>query len=67
MTTLNVPDMHCNMCVARITKALNEENLRFTVDLSSKTVQVDGDESAVARAVERLDDLGFEAKEGNRE
>ena len=61
MTTLNVPDMHCAMCVARITKALTAENMKFSVDLAAKTVQVDGDEATVARAVETLDDLGFTA------
>ena len=31
MTILNVPDMSCSHCVARITKALEAENLKFKV------------------------------------
>ncbi len=61
MTVLNVPDMHCDHCVARITKALTDEGMTFQVSLADKTVSVAGDASAVAKAVEALDDLGFEA------
>ena len=38
MTTLKVPDMHCEKCVARITKALTEAELKFEVSLAEKTV-----------------------------
>lgn len=62
MTTLQVPDMHCENCVRRITEALTREGLTFQVNLDQKTVRVDGDAQAVATAVEALDDLGFEAK-----
>lgn len=62
MTTINVPDMSCEHCVARITKALDEEKLNFKVVLESKTVELDGDEKDAAKAVEVLDDIGFEAK-----
>ena len=61
MTVLKVPDMHCAMCVARITKALKANGMTFTVDLDGKTVSIEGDESAVAQAMETLDDLGFPA------
>lgn len=60
MVILNVPDMRCEHCVARITKALEEQKLNFTVLLSSKTVEIDGDEAAVSKAVEALDDAGYE-------
>ncbi len=62
MTVLNVPDMHCENCVRRITEALNEENLSFSVSLADKTVSVEGDEVAVQKATQAMDDLGFEAK-----
>lgn len=62
MTTLQVPDMHCENCVRRITEALTREGLTFQVNLDQKTVRVDGNAQAVATAVEALDDLGFEAK-----
>lgn len=60
MVILNVPDMSCEHCVARITKALEEQKLNFTVLLSSKTVEIDGDEAALSKAVEALDDAGYE-------
>jgi copper chaperone CopZ len=62
MTTLKVPDMHCEKCVERITNALNAANLSFQVSLENKTVTIDGDEACVKTAVEELDDLGFEAE-----
>lgn len=62
MTVLHVPDMHCENCVRRITEALNEETLSFSISLAEKTVSVEGDEAAVQKAVEAMDDLGFEAK-----
>ncbi|MSS63142.1 heavy-metal-associated domain-containing protein [Velocimicrobium porci] len=63
MTTLNVPDMHCEKCVERITKALTAADLKFDVSLESKTVTIDGCEHCVKTAIEELDDLGFEATE----
>ena len=38
MTILNVPDMSCSHCVARITKALEAELVKFKVLLDTKTV-----------------------------
>lgn len=61
MKVLNVPDMHCEHCVARITKALDEAGMKFEISLENKTVSIiDGD---AALAVSELDDLGFEATE----
>ena len=60
MTVINVSNMMCEKCVARITKALSEENLHFTVDLATKTVSLE-DDAAVSTAIEALDDIGFEA------
>ncbi len=61
MTTLKVPDMHCENCVNRITKALERTKLSFQVSLEDKTVTVDGDDNSLKIAVEVLDDLGFDA------
>lgn len=61
MTVLKVEGMHCEHCVARIEKALTAEGLKFTVSLADKTVTIDGCDGCVKKAVETLDDLGFEA------
>lgn len=62
MTIIKVEDMHCEKCVARITKLLTEEGLDFSVNLADKTVTVNGCEHCVKTAMEALDDLGFEGK-----
>ena len=59
MTTISVPDMMCENCVKRITKALSDAELNFTVSLPEKTVTIDGCEHCVKTAMEELDDLGF--------
>jgi len=59
MPTISVPDMMCENCVKRITNALNEVELKFSVDLASKTVSIDGCQHCVATAVSELEDLGF--------
>ena len=61
MKVLSV-DMHCEMCVKRVTKALNEQNLDFSVSLADKTVTVNGSDEDVQKAVKALDTIGFEAK-----
>jgi copper chaperone CopZ len=55
--------MRCENCVKRITKALKEAELNFKLDLSQKTVEIDGDTVAVDKAIAILDDLGFSAAE----
>jgi copper chaperone CopZ len=62
MTTIKVADMHCEKCVARITKLLTEEGLDFEVCLQEQTVIVNGCEHCVKTALEALEDLGFEGK-----
>ena len=62
MTTLKVPDMHCEKCVARITNALNEAKLTFSVSLADKTVTVEGGVAELEKARSELDDLGFTAE-----
>lgn len=60
MPVIKVADMHCEKCVARITKLLTEEGLDFSVSLEDKTVTVNGCQHCVKSALEALDDLGFE-------
>ena len=59
MTTISVPDMMCENCVKRITTALSEADLKFTVSLADKTVTIDGSQNCVKTAVGELEDLGF--------
>ena len=59
MTTISVPDMMCGNCVKRITTALSEADLKFTVSLADKTVTIDGCQNCVKTAVGELEDLGF--------
>ena len=59
MTTISVPDMMCENCVKRITTALTEADLKFTVSLADKTVTIDGCQNCVKTAVGELEDLGF--------
>ena len=59
MPTIKVPEMMCQNCVKRITAALTEAELKFAVDLDTKTVSIDGCQHCVATAVSELEDLGF--------
>ena len=56
---INVPDMHCENCVKRINNALNETGIKFSVDLESKAVTVDGCDHCLKTALSELEDLGF--------
>ena len=59
MFTISVPDMMCQNCVKRITNALNEAELKFSVELESRTVTIDGCQHCLKTAMEELEDLGF--------
>lgn len=59
MFNISVPDMHCIKCVERINKALSESEIKFSVDLETKTVLVDGCEHCLKTAISELEDLGF--------
>ena len=61
MKTLKVPDMHCEMCVKRISNALSEAGVEFKVNLTEKTVDVE--DAKLRLAIDELSDLGFEAKQ----
>lgn len=60
MAVIKVADMHCEKCVARITKLLTEEGLDFSVNLAEQTVTINGCQHCLKKALEALDDLGFE-------
>ena len=62
MAVLKVEGMHCGKCVERITNALNEVKLDFTVSLEDKTVTINGCDHCVKTAISELDDLGFDAE-----
>ena len=62
MKTIYVPEMMCQNCVRRITEALTEAKLSFTVDLDTKTVSINGCENCLKTAINELDDLGFSAE-----
>ena len=51
MIILDVPEMHCNKCVERITKALEDDKLSFTVSLEDKSVSIDGCQSCASTAI----------------
>lgn len=61
MIILEVPEIHCSKCVERITRALEEDELTFSVSLEDKTVSIDGCQSCAATAIATLEDLGFTA------
>lgn len=61
MIILDVPEMHCNKCVERISGALDQENIKYTVSLEEKTVTIDGCEKCGTIAISTLEDLGFDA------
>lgn len=63
MKVLKAEDMHCNKCVERIDKALNAADIKHEINLEEKTVSIDGCESCLKKAIEILDDLGFETTE----
>ena len=62
MKIVYVPEMMCQNCVRRISEALSEAKLDFTVDLDSKTVSINGCENCLKTAINELDDLGFSAE-----
>ena len=59
ISKITVPDMHCENCVKRINNALSETGIKFSVELETKTVIVDGCEHCLKTAVTELEDLGF--------
>lgn len=60
MTTLHVPDMTCQHCVATITKLIQQadQDAEIEIDLSQHKVAVEGTLTADA-LVALLDDAGY--------
>lgn len=63
MKTISVPDMMCENCVRRITEALTKADLKFSVSLETKTVEINGCDSCLKTAMGELEDLGFTPEE----
>lgn len=60
MRILKVPGMMCQMCVKRISTAMEDAGIQFEIDLAAKTVSVSVENAN--KAIEILDDLGFDAE-----
>ena len=57
---LDVPEMSCQHCVKRISRALEGLGLtEFKVNLDNKTVEANTDD--IESVVETLDEIGYEA------
>ena len=56
--TFTVPDMTCGHCKAAVEAAIAEAGGHATVDLSAKTVTVEGLDQA--RAVQAIREAGYE-------
>lgn len=56
---ISVPDMHCEKCVERIAKALDETGITYEINLESKIVTIDGCDHCLKTALTELEDLGF--------
>lgn len=63
MTVLKAEDMMCDHCVDRIKNGLEGADIQAEVDLSEKTVSIEGDDAVIDKAKEILGDLGFFAEE----
>ncbi len=59
MMLIRVPDMHCQKCVERITKALINAGFDIKVDLETKLVTINGETIDESKAIAELEDLGF--------
>ena len=56
----SVPDMSCNHCIMRISKALESAGLNaFEISLEEKTVTVEASDAEAVRAV--IDEAGYDA------
>ena len=59
---IGVPGMHCENCVNRISASLDEAGVAYEVSLSDRTVTIDGCEGCLNKAVEAIEDVGFETE-----
>ncbi len=62
MKVINVPEMHCQRCVERISEALTNAGIAFEISLSEKTVKINDSQECISKTIALLDDLGFSAK-----
>lgn len=60
MIKVKSEDIHCGGCVERIDKVFTEAGIAHNISLEEKTVEADCE---LAKAIEILDDLGFDAVE----
>nr|WP_317283906.1 heavy metal-associated domain-containing protein [uncultured Sellimonas sp.] len=58
---IHVTGMHCQKCVERITKAMEQEGINGQVSLEENCVYLEN-ESKAEELLELLDDLGFEGE-----
>jgi len=63
MKIFKCEEIMCEGCVNRIKKGLDTAGIQNIVDLSEKTVTIEGSASCEAKALEILEDLGFSAVE----
>ena len=61
--TILVPDMHCNHCVKRIEKAMEELGVKAEINLEQTTVILEGDGLLIKTAIDEIYDLGFTPQE----
>ena len=59
MKTYRCEEMMCEGCVNRIKKGLDGADIKYSVNLDTKTVTIDGCSACEGAAVEILGDLGF--------
>ncbi|MEG0895169.1 MAG: heavy-metal-associated domain-containing protein [Oscillospiraceae bacterium] len=60
MKVLNVPQIHCQNCVKRISQALSQQGIKYEISAENKTVTID--EKDINATISVLDDLGFDAE-----
>ena len=61
--TVKVADMHCEHCVKRIKKAMEELGVSAEINLEKTLVVLEGDGLLLKTAVEEIYDLGFTPEE----
>lgn len=65
MTKIKVINMNCIHCENKIDKALNKLELKHSINLEKKMVEIEADKFQLFEAFEALDELGFEFEKLN--
>jgi hypothetical protein len=60
MKLIKVNGIHCEKCIERISNALRAAEIIFQISLEKKELMIDGCEQCVEKAMEILEELGFE-------